>query len=179
MHIFTAQFLKSLARTSGLLLPFLSGATALAAGKGHAAHSHGEAKLNLVAEGKKLTVQFESPSESIYGFEHEAKTAADIKTRDAAGEKFRANIDKMILLDPKLECVFKIVKLDLHVKPKSAHSETQAEVVADCKLPLAGTKVSFGFTKIFPQLRNIEVQALSGEKQVGAEIKKDRGSVLL
>ena len=199
----------------GISNSFLFGATALAEthghdkshgkghGKGHAAHEHGAAKLNLVAEGNKLTAQFEAPSASIYGFEYEPKTAADKKKREAGGEKLTANIEKMIILDAKLGCKFKSTKLDLHSKeaadeeeadakktekPKSSkdqakrdaeHSETHAEFVAECSAPLAGTKVTFGFSKFFPKVRSLTVQALSGEKQAGAEISKDKGSVEL
>ncbi len=167
-------------------------------GKGHAAHEHGAGKLNLVAEGNKLTAQFEVPSESIYGFEYEPKTAADKKKREAGGEKLKSNIEKMIILDSKLGCKFTTTKLDLHAneaddeaeadakKPKDAkeqakhdaeHSETHAEFVAECKSPLAGTKVTFGFSKFFPRVRTVKIQALSGEKQAGAEIEKDKGSI--
>ncbi len=57
------------------------------------------------------------------------------------------------------------------------HSETCAKFVADCQKPLAGAKVSFGFGKFFPQVKDVEVQVLSGEKQAGADI--DKGSVTL
>ena len=42
--------------------------------KSRKAHKHGHAKLNLIVEGSTLTAQFESPTEALYGFEHDAKS---------------------------------------------------------------------------------------------------------
>ena len=53
-----------------LAVPVLYSCIALAAGKGHAAHEHGVAIVNIVGEGNSATIQLESPSDSIYGFEH-------------------------------------------------------------------------------------------------------------
>lgn len=57
----------------------------------HAAHEHGKAELNVAVDGQTVTLAFESPAESIYGFEHEAKTAKDITTRDAAAKLLKDN----------------------------------------------------------------------------------------
>jgi hypothetical protein len=43
----------------------------------HSAHVHGTAKLDIAIEERTATVEFEAPAESIIGFEHKAKTAAD------------------------------------------------------------------------------------------------------
>jgi len=176
--------------------------SALAAGKakhkGHQAHEHGHAKLNLLVEGNKLTAQLEAPSESIYGFEHEAKTDADKKKRDAGGEKLKANFGKMVIVDSAYGCTYTNKSLELHAAEKEGenagktakagekthegsgdHSETHAEFVADCQKPLAGAKVNFGFGKIFPRVKEVKVQVLSGEKQSGADIDNDKGSVTL
>ena len=59
------------------------------------------------------------------------------------------------------------------------HSETRAEFVADCQKPLAGAKVNFGFGKFFPSVKEVKVLVLSGEKQAGADIDNDKGSVTL
>ena len=92
--------------------------------KSHGAHEHGTGKINLVVEGNKLTAQLEVPSESIYGFEYEPKTETEKKSRFDAGEKLKSNIDKMIVLDPKLSCVFSNTKLDLHAQEKEEAGET-------------------------------------------------------
>lgn len=159
--------------------------------KGHAPHEHGHAKLNLVVEGNKLTAQFEAPSESIYGFEYEAKSEKDKKRRDAGGEKLKDGFDKMLVLDKSLGCVFQNTKLNLFVAEgheeggdakaakKATHSETHAEFVATCQKPLAGSKASFAFGKVFPRLKELKVQVLGDTKQSGADIDNDKGEVTL
>ena len=57
-----------------------AGALALVVGLGadaaetHGAHEHGHAVLKLVQEGVKVVVHFQSPLDSIVGFEHEPET---------------------------------------------------------------------------------------------------------
>ena len=48
------------------------------------AHVHGVAEINIVVEGKRVVVEFHTPAEGLMGFEHEAKTEAEKKKRDAA-----------------------------------------------------------------------------------------------
>jgi hypothetical protein len=157
----------------------------------HKAHEHGFAELNIVAEGKSINIEFHSPSESIYGFEYEAKKESDIKARDEAIENLKNRMGEMVILDASLECKFTA----LEVKPfvteheehdsskkskdgkenRAEHSEVHANFKADCSKPLAGTKVNFAFGKIFPKLNHIKVQSISGEKQRGLTVKKDKG----
>jgi hypothetical protein len=188
---------------------FLSPAFAEKKHKGHGAHVHGHAKLSLVAEGQKLTAVFEVPSNSIYGFEYEPKTDAEKKKREEGGEKLKSNFEKMLILDKSLGCQFQNTKLNLHVsedepssereniagkesaektseahshideKKAGQHSETHAEFVANCQKPLAGTKVKFAFRKIFPAIKEINVQVVTDTKQSGAEIKRDKGEITL
>ena len=46
----------------------------------HGVHNHGVANLTLAFESGALEVQFESPAESLLGFEHEPKTQKQIET---------------------------------------------------------------------------------------------------
>jgi Protein of unknown function (DUF2796) len=43
----------------------------------HGAHVHGTATLNIAIEERTATVELITPAESIIGFEHQAKSAAD------------------------------------------------------------------------------------------------------
>ncbi len=151
------------------------------AGKAHKAHSHGQAKLSIVvesAESKTATLEFESPAEAIYGFEHEAKSQKD-KDRLAAGiKKFEESISKMVKFDEKLKCVLAKVSIDpAHREAGEKHSEVRANYTATCEAPLAGSKVTFGFAAVFPGVKLLEVQALTATKQNAAKIKKDVGAI--
>ena len=176
-------------------LIFLPSPLAWAAGKGHAAHEHGVAVLNIVAEGNTVVLQLETPSESIYGFEHEAKKPAEIKKRDEAVEKLKTSADKMFLLDPALAC--KVVTVD--VKPfvteakvpqpqekkphkhhkEGTHSEVHATFKFECGKPVAGSLLKFAARSQFKSLRTLKVQVLSDDKQSGNTITNDKGTVQL
>ncbi|MCA3086160.1 MAG: DUF2796 domain-containing protein [Rhodocyclaceae bacterium] len=190
----TPMFLRPSLIVGATLCPLVVCATAFASKgkhKSHGAHEHGNAKLNLVVEGNKLTAQLEVPSESIYGFEYEPKSEKDKKQREAGGEKLKSSFEKMLVIDKSLGCAFQNTKLDLHASDggkghddhksgkKGEHSETRAEFVATCQKPLAGTKVSFAFGKVFPRIKEIKVQVISDSKQSGADIDNDKGDVTL
>jgi hypothetical protein len=166
------------------------------AGKGHKAHEHGVANVNVVGEGNTVTIQLQAPSDSIYGFEHEAKKEADVKKRDTAIEKLRTSAEQMFVLDPSLGC--KITSND--IKPfvtesneqkdaksqakadkhkEGTHSEVHATFKFECSKPVAGSKLSFAARKHFKSLRTLKIQVLSGEKQDGTTIKNDKGTVSL
>ena len=187
MNLGAKFFVSSL--FSVVLLPSAFGSEK-AKHKGHGAHEHGHAKLNLIVEGSKLTAQLEAPSESIYGFEYEPMSEIEKKQREAAGEKLKNTFGKMLVLDESLGCTFANTKLDLHAseseegaaagkkaKPSAEHSETHAEFVATCQKPLAGTKAKFAFRKTFPGLKKVKVQLVSESKQSGAEINNDKGEI--
>lgn len=165
---------------------------ALAAGKGHKAHEHGTASVNIVGEANTVTIQLESPSEAIYGFEHEAKKPADIKKRDEAVEKLKANADKMFILDASLACKMteatvnpfvteaEAAKEDKkHKHKKGTHSEVHATFKFECGKPVAGSEVKFATKAHFKSLRKLKVQTLSGETQSGSTIVNDSGSAKL
>ncbi len=166
------------------------------------AHVHGEGEINIAVEGTRAKVELRAPSESIYGFEHEAKTAAEKKKRAAAMEILETRMHQMVVFDPGLGCKFSKAKVvekkeEHHGKEKqhtqkrdkhghshdhkhsAEHREVHAEYDVNCQKPLAGSVVRFAVTKSFPNLEKVRVQGLSEKKQSGVEIVKDRGSLQL
>lgn len=181
-----------------LVLPGGAGAaftpTAFAKKKAHKAHDHGKAVLNIVTSGTQATLQFEVPSQSIYGFEHVAKTSTDIAKRDAAIAHLQTKFSEMVVFEAKLGCNMTPVKIEPFVTEEShstskgkaqekhasgEHGEVRAEFTATCKGQLAGSQLTFAFTKIFPAIQRIKIQVIGELKQSGAEISKDKGSVEL
>lgn len=187
------------------LLLALSSTHASAAGKGHGAHDHGHAHLNIAVEGSKATVQFESPAECVYGFEYEAKDAKDIAQRDAGVKNLTDQIASLVVFDASLKCTATATKVEPfviedhhegeghkskakgdkkkgHAKHKEAkhgtHSDVRAEFAFTCAAPIAGTKLTFAFGKVFPKIKELKVQVV-GDKQVGADIDDDKGFVQL
>lgn len=181
---------------AGLAL-VLSAPSGMAAEHRHAdGHVHGIAEINLAVEGKTIVVEFRSPTEGVMGFEHEAKSAADIKKRDAALKLINDRFDQLVILDGKLGCKSRggkvvILRTDAHgekaasskghghkqQKQSGEHREVHASFSYDCERSPAGSRVSFGVTKMFPEIHELKIQVLSDTKQSGATIKKDRGDV--
>lgn len=168
--------------------------TGSAAEKRHAdTHVHGAAEMNIVVDGKKIVVEFRSPAEGLMGFEHEAKTDADKKKRDAAMQSIKERFGQMVLFDKKMGCTSQpgetsLVRADggdskdhKHGKgdhkKSGEHREVRATHHFTCEQDPAGSRVRFAVTKMFPGIHDLKVQVLSGTEQSGATIKRDKGDV--
>jgi Protein of unknown function (DUF2796) len=162
-----------------MLVVVIQGANAGSAAKKrhqHGAHVHGMAQLNIAIEERTATVAFESPAESIIGFEHKAKTVADQQRQTKALDLFKNNISSMLIFEPALGCRLSPTNLDV-VQQDQEHSEVHGVFAVSCDGPLGGSKIHFGFTKTFPALQSVNVQVVAPTQQVGATIKQDRGAV--
>jgi hypothetical protein len=164
--------------------------TVSAAEKRHAdSHVHGIAEMNIVVEGNTVIVEFRAPAEGVMGFEHEAKSDADKKNRDAAVKFIKDRFGEMVIFDKKLGCApasaeVVVAQTDDGTKePKGdakrsgEHREVRAHHNFSCQSDPAGSRVRFGVSKAFPNIHELKVQVLSGAKQTGTTIKKDKGDV--
>jgi hypothetical protein len=166
----------------------------IAAEKRHAeGHVHGVAEINIIVEGKKMVVEFHTPTEGVMGFEHEAKSDAEKKKRDAAIKRVNDRFSELVVFDKRFGCQSQggkvaIVQSDSSVgkdkkqeqgdhKKSAEHRELRATHNFECQKDPAGSRVRFGVTKVFPEIQEIKVQVLSETKQSGATIKKDKGDV--
>jgi hypothetical protein len=158
--------------------------------KRHAhSHVHGTAAVNIVVEGKSVIVEFSSPAEDIMGFEHEAKSEADKKKHDAVIKVLKERFAEMVILEKSLDCVpqpaeVAVVRTDAAGKDARGadkkggeHREVRARHIFTCQRDPTGSRIRFGVTKLFPDIHELKVQALSASKQSGATIKKDKGEV--
>jgi hypothetical protein len=180
----------------GLLAGSVTGLTAPlgAAEKRHAhSHVHGVAEVTIAVEGKKLAIEFVSPADGLMGFEHEAKTDADKKKRDAALKILESRFDDLVILDKKLGCKSPGGKVAITqpepqksaakqssqggAKTGGEHREARARFDYECQQAPAGSRVRFGVTKLFPQIHELKVQVLGDAKQSAAVIKKDKGEI--
>lgn len=141
------------------------------------AHVHGAASLDLAIEGATITALFESPADAIMGFEHAAKTPAEIKKRDEALAKLKARFAEMVILPATAQCAWKPGKAEVHIH--GGHADVEAEFTAQCRGPLNRGEVRFGFAKVFPEIHEVKVQLIGTAQQTGAVIKHDAGTVRL
>jgi hypothetical protein len=158
-------------------------------------------RLNIAVESNTAVIEFRAPGESLYRFEHEARTDTEKKKQQAAVELLKGKIHELLILDKALGCKFTPKRVAVvaegadrgkkaeeqkaspgkqaEQKKSSEHREVVAEFSLTCEKPLSGSTVRFGFTKAFPSLQELKVQALSGDKQSGATVRKDKGSAKL
>ena len=185
---------NSMSFSLGIALLFILVDLAAAAEKRqHEAHVHGVAELNIAVEGTKATVEIHAPAENIMGFEHEARSDSDKKKRDAALALLRSKADQMVLFDPKLRCKSSAMQTAVteeheegqekraakEQKVSGQHREVQGTFTVACAAPLAGSRVKFGITKVFPEIHEVKVQVLGDSGQSGATIRDDKGEVRL
>ncbi|MBI2687269.1 MAG: DUF2796 domain-containing protein [Acidobacteria bacterium] len=153
------------------------------------AHEHGSAKVNIAFESAKGApkgvVEFESPADSVVGFEYEAKTAADKAKVTAALNTLKARFGEMVIFPAAAACAMtnksaKVEADDHHdAKSKGARQEQHSEVHAGfevaCAKPLSGLEIRFGFMKVFPKIHDVNVALLIGDQQLSADVENDKG----
>lgn len=139
------------------------------------AHSHGEAKVNIGVEGNGGTVEIEAAADPIIGFEHKPKNAAEQKKVDTAIAGLKARIAQAVVIPASYGCAFTPNKV--HFEVEGSHAEVHAEFAIKCAKPLKGATITFGLSKLYPEIESVKVQAISDSGQTGATINKDAGSV--
>ena len=60
----------------------------------HGAHIHGTAAVNIVIDDRTAIIELTAPADSVVGFEHQAKSAADQTRQAKALDLLRNNIDQ-------------------------------------------------------------------------------------
>jgi len=142
------------------------------------AHDHGAAEINIAVDGKTAEVEIHAPAMGIVGFEYIPTSAADKKKQADALAAFKANAARMVLFDAAAGC--KVGGSEVEVRQEEAdHAEVHGEFKFSCAQPLAGTKVQFGMTRLYPAYTAVKVQVVGANGQAGAEIKSDKGFVII
>ena len=183
--------------TVSILTALALSATAGTAKEQHGAHEHGKAELNVAIDGLKVMIALESPAESIYGFEHEAKAAKDVTARDNAAKLLKDNASTLFQFQADRGCALTESKIEPWVKEgdddhdhdaKKAkpskggkaehhqhehgeHGEVHANYTFPCTKAANGSKLTVTLTDSFPKLREIAVQLISDQKQSGTTLK--------
>ena len=142
----------------------------------HGAHIHGTAAVNIAIDDRTAIIELTAPADSVVGFEHQAKSAADQTRQAKALDLLRNNMDRMVVFNPTLGCRFAPTKIDV-VRQGEEHAEVHGTFAVSCQTPLAGSKVRFGFTKTFPGIQTVNVQLVGVTQQVGASVKRDKGEL--
>ncbi len=154
----------------------------------HGSHQHGAGSLGIAFEENKGRLEFKIPSESVIGFEYTPKTDKDKKIKEAQLAKLETGVTEMVAFDASLKCQISKDKIEVvrdEKESKSAHSEhsehsdLEATFNVICDKSPIGSKVTFNVQKIFPKIRDLDVQLIVGNIQKSIEARKNGVSIEL
>jgi hypothetical protein len=147
----------------------------------HKAHVHGSATLSIALESsKKGTLLLESPADNIFGFEHEAKSASDKKTKEDSLEILKSQASQLFVFAKEKNCLINSTKIEVKKdQSKSNHSEVEALFTFTCEKDLTQTNLQINLGKKFPKVEDLDVQTISDQKQSASELEKGIGIIKL
>lgn len=161
-------------------------ATALHAHATEAAHVHGLMRLDIAVEKQLLTVQLESPLDSLLGFEHRPSTPAQ---RQAADALLKQMADAGALFKPDAAAQCKPTKTTVEspalqsAPPASGKEDEHADLDASyeftCAQPDKLSTVEIGLFDAFSRLQKIEIQVAGTKGQSKQTLKRPDKRVAL
>jgi len=140
------------------------------------AHVHGNAKITIALESPtKANIALDAPGDSIFGFEHPARSAAEKKAFDAALNTLRTQGATLVQFDPSLTCTFTVKDAGLEKEEHDAaapaekesgqHQDVNASYEVNCQKPITGTVGKVGIMGLFPRVKKVTVEVLSEGNQ--------------
>ena len=157
------------------------------------AHEHGVARLDLSIEGSEGALQFRAPAAEIYGFEHAPRTEEEMARREAGLRAVRERIAEAVRFAPELECSISVRDVaddhgahghddhgahghDDHGAHghddhgDHSHSDVEATFDITCAGPLAGSRLTLAFDRVFPGIVDVDLQVV-GERSFGGRYR--------
>lgn len=176
-----------------LCIAMLAAAAGLA--QAEAAHQHGLARLEVVAEGTTLTVTLDSPLDNLVGFERGPRTAAERSAVQAMAQTLH-NSAALLQPTPAAGCTVRGVALASDVidpallakgapqggaaKPPASggHADLEATIGFDCRTPAALNGLALGgLFRAFPRLRQLDAAVAAPGVQRGFKATPARPAV--
>ncbi len=169
-------------RTLALLALAAASAPALA-GK---AHVHGVMSLNIAIEGPVLSVQLDTPQDSLVGHERRPKPGAEA-TAAAAALTLLRDAPRWLRPDAAAGCSAGTVKVmpgKLEGAPKpgepdTGHADVEASVEWRCQTPAALKGVDVLLFEAFSRTERINVQVAGGSGPAKQTLRKRSARVVL
>lgn len=140
-----------------------SSSPAFAKKKAAPAHEHGRASLSLAVDGKMMRVAFECPGDSVFGFEHAAKNAAETKIVDDALKTLRENMTNLLGIPADLGC--KVTVADVKHNAHQGHADVDATYTIECAKTPIGATLKPTLLARFPRLKQVNTQIVALDNQ--------------
>jgi Protein of unknown function (DUF2796) len=141
------------------------------------AHVHGHIQLGVAVDGKQISVDIDTPLESLLGFEHAPRTAGEINLA-AEWAKWLREGSGLLRFNPEAKCKLVRANLDApvlglgnksaspsHDKADGGHADLEGDWSFECSAPEALRSLEVSFFGRSPHAQVIEVQWVKGSKQ--------------
>lgn len=163
----------------------LAQASSKPGGEHQHAHVHGVAKLGVAIQDKIVTLQLESPLDSLIGFEHRPDTPAQQAAVD--GLKARMTSAKDLFgFDAAAHCTLANAEADSAVfeppnprAPGEAHADLDAAFEYRCANPERLTNLDVGLFAAYPKLQRLDVEVATGKGQFKRALRQPARTVAL
>ena len=149
------------------------------------AHVHGAAKLGIAVEDKTVSLQLESPLDSLIGFEHRPTTSAQKVAVDALQARMRTATN-FFTFDAAANCTLAKAEAESAIfQPAAAgaaadaHADLDASFEFRCANPERLTRVDIGLLAAYPKLQRLEVEIATGKGQFKRELRSPARTVSL
>ena len=124
-------------------------------------HVHGEARLEISIDREQLDIALEIPLDSLLGFEHAPRNAAERQAVLAMAAKLK-QANQLFVLSGAAQCVSTSVELDSPVlgskSEPGGHNDLDAHYTWRCAKPEALRDIATGLFADFPKLRRITIE---------------------
>ncbi|MBI3368236.1 MAG: DUF2796 domain-containing protein [Burkholderiales bacterium] len=139
------------------------------------AHQHGVVTLDIAIEPPRLTLLLDAPQDSLVGFEHTPRSAAEKQAAAAALARLRSALWR---IDPPLGCALQTVRIEAPVLQGQAAGGEHADVEASYELRCANgmaamRRIDLGpLLDAFARIQRIEARIVAPGGQFKAELKR-------
>jgi len=165
----------------GLLAILFSSPIVAADNDRHGAHAHGKGELEITVQGNALRGEFRTPMDSLLGFEHQPKTAAQKASVDQLRDQLK-NPSIIIRPNPEARCTLKryeVASPILSGTVKGSHSELTYTFSFECAAPRNLTSLDVTALQLFKRLSEVRVQMVSEQRQRAVTLKKSNARLPL
>jgi Protein of unknown function (DUF2796) len=152
------------------------------------AHVHGLVNVDVAVDGPVLVVQLDAPLDSLVGFEHRPRTAAQRQAADAAIARLK-NAAALVRPDAAAKCVpseARVLADALQPVPPGApapaageHADLQASYSFRCAAPEELKAVELALFEAFARIQRIEVQVAGAKGQTRVVLRRPAAKVVL
>ena len=159
-------------------------AAGVAAAQTQGAHEHGVANLDVVLEGRRLTVEVTGPLDNFAGFERAPRNAAERDALNRALDLLRKP-GTVVALPEAAGCVLTTSELHNPFAAAKAgpgadrHADLTASYEFDCATPAALKRLDVPLFDSFPRLRKLRAAVVAPAGQSGAELARGRATLKL